>query len=264
MAREDGNATNLGRKIILPSSFIGGGDRWMMQLYQNSMAIVRHFGRPGLFITFTANPKWEEIEKELYPGQKAMDRPDLIARVFHLKKQELLRLIKEKGVLGRFCGDVYTIEYQKRGLPHMHLLLFLHPDDQIFDAAKIDEIVSAELPTEEDDPTGELFGIVSSVMLHGPCGNQNLNAPCMKRSDHGSPQCTKRYPREFLPETVVQENGYPLYRRRNNGRYHEIPDPQDRTHTFRMDNRWVVPYNPFLFGILRLILMWRFVALYKL
>lgn len=89
-----------------------------------------------------------------------MDRPDLIARVFHLKKQELLRLIKEKGVLGRFCGDVYTIEYQKRGLPHMHLLLFLHTEDQIFDAAKIYEIVSAELPTEEDDPTGELFGIV--------------------------------------------------------------------------------------------------------
>lgn len=56
----------------------------MMQLYQNSMAIVRQFGRPSLFITFTANPKWEEIEKELYLGQKAMDRPDLIARVFHL------------------------------------------------------------------------------------------------------------------------------------------------------------------------------------
>lgn len=66
------------------------------------------------------------------------------------------------------------------------------------------------------------------------------------RSENGLPQCTKRYPREFLPETVVQENGYPLYRRRNNGRYYEIPHPQNRTHKFRMDNRWVVPYNAFL------------------
>lgn len=89
MAREDGNAANLGRKIILPSSFVGG-DRWIMQLYQNSMAIIQHLGRTSLFVTFTTNPKWEEIEKELYPGQKAMDRSDLIARVFHLKKQELL------------------------------------------------------------------------------------------------------------------------------------------------------------------------------
>lgn len=56
MTREDRNAANLGEKIILPSSFVGG-DRWMMQLYQNSMAIVRHFGRPSLFVTFTANPK---------------------------------------------------------------------------------------------------------------------------------------------------------------------------------------------------------------
>lgn len=76
---------------------------------------------------------------------------------------------------------------------------------KIFDAAKIDEIVSTELPTKEDDSTEQLFNIVFSVMLHDPCRNQNLNAPCMKRSDHGSPQCTKRYPREFLPKTVVQK-----------------------------------------------------------
>ena len=33
------------------------------------MAIVRQFGRPSLFITFTANPKWDEITRELLPGQ---------------------------------------------------------------------------------------------------------------------------------------------------------------------------------------------------
>ena len=36
------NPANLGKQI-LPSSFVGG-DRWMMQLYQDSMAIVRYFG----------------------------------------------------------------------------------------------------------------------------------------------------------------------------------------------------------------------------
>ena len=49
------------------------------------MAIVRHFGRPTLFITFMANPKWKEIVDELLSGQNAVDRPDLVGRVYHLK-----------------------------------------------------------------------------------------------------------------------------------------------------------------------------------
>ena len=75
------------RTVILPSSYTGG-DRFMQQLYQESMAIVRHFGRPTIFITFTTNPKWKEIVDELLPGQTAVDRPDLVARVFHLKQQQ--------------------------------------------------------------------------------------------------------------------------------------------------------------------------------
>lgn len=36
---------------------------------------------------FSANPRCEEIERELLPGQRAVDRPDLIARVFQFKKK---------------------------------------------------------------------------------------------------------------------------------------------------------------------------------
>jgi len=49
-----------GKKVIVQSSFIGG-DRFMEQIYQDRMTIVRYMGRPSLFITFTANPKWTEI-----------------------------------------------------------------------------------------------------------------------------------------------------------------------------------------------------------
>ena len=48
---------------------------------------------------------------------------------------------------------------RKRGLPHMRLLL-LHPEDRFFTPECIDEIISAELPT--DDPTGELSASVAS------------------------------------------------------------------------------------------------------
>jgi len=72
----------------------------MQQLYQDSMALVRHFGKPLLFITFTANSNWAEIEDELFPDQTAADRPDPFARVFHLKLRDLLGQIKNKEVFG--------------------------------------------------------------------------------------------------------------------------------------------------------------------
>ena len=60
------------QRIILPSSYTEG-DRFMQQLYQDSMAILRHFGRPTLCITFTANPKWKAILDDLLPGQTAVN-----------------------------------------------------------------------------------------------------------------------------------------------------------------------------------------------
>ena len=51
----------MGKRIILPSSFVQG-PRYKQQSFQDSMAIVREFGKPDLFPTMTANPKWPEIE----------------------------------------------------------------------------------------------------------------------------------------------------------------------------------------------------------
>src|SRR5581483_1690870 len=104
--------TSIGRRIILPSSFVGG-PRQMYQLYQDSMAIVSHFGKPDLFVTFTCNPKWQEVTRELLPHQSAVDRPDLTARVFHMKLQELLKDLCERHCLGKVVAYVYTIEFQK-------------------------------------------------------------------------------------------------------------------------------------------------------
>ena len=65
----------------------------MSQLYHDAMAIVRYCGKQDLFITMTANPKWEEITSALLPGQTAQDGLDLVARVFRLKFEALLALL---------------------------------------------------------------------------------------------------------------------------------------------------------------------------
>jgi hypothetical protein len=58
------------------------------------------------------------------PNRTCYNRPDLVARVFQLKVRELIKVLKS-GIFGLYAGYVMTIEYQKLGLPHMHLLLFL-------------------------------------------------------------------------------------------------------------------------------------------
>jgi hypothetical protein len=120
---------DVGQQVILPSTFTGS-DRFMQQLYQDSMAIVHHFGKPALFITFTANPNWIEITRKLLkdengiPMQTWQDRPDLVARVFQLKLKAFIEEMRQRNIFGDHTASIYTVEYQKRGLPHVHFLLF--------------------------------------------------------------------------------------------------------------------------------------------
>ena len=55
-------------------------------MYEYAMAIVNKKGKPDIFLTMTCNSNWTEIQENLLLGQQPSDRPDLVARVFHLKK----------------------------------------------------------------------------------------------------------------------------------------------------------------------------------
>jgi hypothetical protein len=196
------------------------------------MAIVRTFGKPDLFITMTCNPKWKEITSALKPGQTPADRPDLVTRVFRLKLQALLDDLIKHGILGRVVAHIHVVEWQKRGLPHAHILLILHPDHKPRTPAEIDSIVSAELPSREINP--RLYTIVTNSMLHGPCGEGHSNCPCMKNG-----QCKQKFPKLFQETTYASNKTFPLYRRRNQGHTFTKGD-------FIYDNCWIVPYNPYL------------------
>ena len=71
------------------------------------------------------NTEWIEIQQELHPGQTPQDRPDLVTRVFRAKLQNLKDEIFKKEIFGIFVAHVFVVEFQKRGLPHIHLLLIL-------------------------------------------------------------------------------------------------------------------------------------------
>ena len=115
----------------------------MAKHYHDAMAIVQKFGKLTLFISFTCNAQWEEIVSEPEPHQTAADCPDITARVFKMKQQQLLSDIKV-GVLGELNAYVYTIEFQKCGLPHCHFLFTLHGEQHTWQ--DVDRLFSAELP----------------------------------------------------------------------------------------------------------------------
>jgi len=82
------------------------------------------------------------------PYQTAAHRPDLLAHVFNLKVRDHLDQICQREVFGTWWGCVWSIEYHKRGLPHLHLLEYLTTDHEFRTAANIDCLISAEIPTE--------------------------------------------------------------------------------------------------------------------
>lgn len=231
----DGNVNNVGRMTILPATYIGS-PRHMHEYAQDAMSYVRHYGRPDLFVTFTCNPKWSEIEKELLYSQTPVDRHDITARVFKQKLKSLMNFLIKHCVYGRVRCWMYSVEWQKRGLPHAHILVWLvdkiRPDE-------IDSIISAEIPDEIVDP--KLHAVVTKHMIHGPCGHFNYNSPCMVDG-----RCSKRYPRDLLAETITGNDGYPLYRRRSVADSGRSVIVKVRGQNVDVDNRWIVPYSPIL------------------
>jgi hypothetical protein len=231
-ASDDNNhdLNELGQRVFLPSSYIGG-PRNMNQLFQDSMAMARFFRRVDIFMTVTTNPEWPEIMRELLPGQTPYDRPDLVARVFQLKKKAVLNYIYKNSVFGPAVAYVYTIEFQKRGLPHMHCLIFLKEPHKLQTPEAIDSCIRARWPDPETEPL--LFETVKKHMVHGPCGAANPNAPCMING-----KCSKNYPKPFQQFTTMDGNGYPLYFRPDDGSVHNVRGVP-------IDNRWIVPHSPF-------------------
>src|SRR6266404_4821023 len=211
-AEVDANLDNLGRCFILPSSF-SGGTRHMQQQLQDALAINCYFGGADLFITMTANSSWQEITDAL----------------FQAKLKSLIKDFRQ-GIMGDMAGYLYTIEYQKRGLPHAHIIIFLKPHAKLCTPNQIDSLMSSEFPVDNPD----LLELIKKFMVHGPCGQYKPNSPCMQGGT-----CTKGFPKPFMEHTTVTDDSYARTRRSNTGQTVQVGQ-------HHLDNRWVVCHSQYL------------------
>ena len=142
-----------GQRFILLSSFTDS-PRYLVEKYHDTMAICKEYGNQDLFITMTANPNWREIKEHLgkYVGDSPNDRPDFECRVFKMKLDHLLKDFKKGTFFKLYTTALLRIEFQKRGLPHEHMLLWFSNSSRTPCTDEVDEIISAELPNKEEDP----------------------------------------------------------------------------------------------------------------
>ncbi|CAN6928190.1 unnamed protein product, partial [Brassica oleracea] len=206
VSKGDTDAKIIGQRFILPPSFTGG-PRYLVEKYHDAMAICREYGNPDLFITMMANPNWKEIKEhlEIYGGDSPNDRPDIEC-------------------------PLHRIEFQKRGLPHAHILLWFGNSSRTPSSEEVDEIISAELPNKKEDP--EAYNLVTKHMIHGPCGVINPKSSCMENN-----VCTKKYPRPYNNSTSIDKSRDVLYRRRRNENEPVVKNGA------ALNNTFVVPHN---------------------
>ena len=201
--------------IYLPASFLGSG-RWSSNQIADSLTIAATYGPPTFFVTFTCNGDWPEIRSRLRPGQTYTDIPVVVCRVF---KQKLSRLMTAFRTMfpnaGHLLYSIQCVEFQKRGLPHAHILLkyskdCVSPDD-------IDRVISARIPqTAGDAEIVRRFMIhpthTSNIINNIPPSSENPLKYCEKWKD-GVRVCRFGYPKPAQERTSFNPSNRVLYQR---------------------------------------------------
>ena len=238
---------------ILLGAGVDGSPRSKMQGLNDALAINALIGPPDYFLTMTGNPHWREIEEGLmsdFHETKPAHRPDLIHRVFNLKKKAMVQDI-ENGALGTFEAGVHVIEYQKRGLPHCHMLVWVANDCKPRTAGNLDLIVNAQLPDPDTQP--EIYNMVSDMCMHNRCDKLH-SAKCLVTGKDGKRKCKGSFPKNFREVSGADATGmFAAPKRPDNKRLSKATDaewakarqhggPEAVPYSAR-DNRFVVPHN---------------------
>lgn len=124
------SAANVGHRVILPPSLLGGSrdmkkDIWIPCLWFSDLGNLKCLSPwHAIQIGQKSNMNWQlgkmpKTDQIWLPGF-------FVPHCSHWAKQ-----IMEKHVFGDVAAIIYVVEFQKRSLPHAHILIILKPNFKI-------------------------------------------------------------------------------------------------------------------------------------
>ena len=235
-----------GRPYMLPAS-IPGSPMYQRNLVDDGMAVIGRYGNPTLFITFTGNPAWPEFLEAVRtltgkdpPPDAHVLFPALLVRVFKAKLYALENDLKDGSIFGyRQVFIQRVIEFQKRYIPHAHIVVRLDTLDPTPDV--VDSWITTRMFYHEECPkySGRLEDIDACIRTKCDCPAHQLNRFIFSKMRHTVCQegkcltpngCKKGYPFERAGEATMSHS------------WCNSRGTWTLRRSFRQDSR-VVPYN---------------------
>ncbi|EAY08353.1 hypothetical protein TVAG_352750 [Trichomonas vaginalis G3] len=210
--------------MYVPSYFVGSSSYWH-KVGEKAFILASVYGPPTFFLTITCNPYWAEniawnsaTSQNQKQKKTLMDNSASISRIYHIKKKKLLSWLKETKLLGEISAYFGRDEYQQRGLPHTHFLLWT--DFDVTNIHKLNQIISASFPDNDVvfsniDKMSDLYALTLKIQVH-VC-NKNY---CLDSNGH----CRFQFPYAPSNETVFR-----------NKKFYWMRSP---------NSQWVVPHCP--------------------
>ncbi|XP_078677726.1 uncharacterized protein LOC144914113 [Branchiostoma floridae x Branchiostoma belcheri] len=202
---------------------IRGTAAFWRQVKLDLFAQLNQLGPPTFFVTLSANDHhWRDLfsvlakttlsqndsvnPDSLTSSQKTQllaSHPVTAARHFHHRFQTFFNTyLRKQQTLGKIADSFYRIEWQDRGSPHAHILLWIedapvleYETDMVKITNFIDKYCTVQIPDKQSDP--ELYDLVTTVQQH------RHTHTCQKKRNS---QCRFNYPRPQRDQTTINHN----------------------------------------------------------
>uniref|UniRef100_A0A669C7Z1 ATP-dependent DNA helicase n=1 Tax=Oreochromis niloticus TaxID=8128 RepID=A0A669C7Z1_ORENI len=196
-----------------------GTPAYWQKTTRDLFSMVRQIGTPQFFVTFSAaEMRWPEVIQAIKRQQgeevdfEALDwsekceilrsNPVTTMRMFDKRVEALFRdlLFSPAQPLGEIIDYFYRVEFQHRGSPHIHMLLWIREkvevdvDDDQTVCDFVDRYISAQLPDPVKQP--ELHKKVAELQKH----SKNHTKTCFKSVNSG---CRFGFPKPPSTRTMI-------------------------------------------------------------
>ena len=171
---DDANLKNIDKKIIVLLFTHVDDFRYMKIKKQNVFALIRIFDKFIFFIIFICNSNWKKIKRDLFVDVFAINRSNFVARVFQLKLKKFMKNFTKNHVLNETKTHIYVIEFQKRNLFHVHILIIANFENDV-NSKNVDKIVKTII--FDSKKNRKFYDLIFKHMIHKNC-LKNANVVC--------------------------------------------------------------------------------------